>query len=249
MKQQNILLAEAQIENDTIAMDIANQRLKETKVTSPIDGVVSARTVQVGTIIASGINNIGGGTAALTLSDLSRLFVLASVDESDIGTIELGQKVEITADSYQGKKFEGKVVRIATKGKNTSNVVTFEVRVEVVSDNKALLKPEMTTNVSIIVADKKDVLILPLNALTRQGEKRVVTLAQETGQSKENHPVEVGISNGSEVEILSGVSEKDIVLVKEGVQDSQWSASSKQQKMPAPPPMMMMRPPGGGRSK
>ncbi len=82
--QQQIRIAEAQVKNDLSALDLAHERLNDTKVYSPIDGVVTARNVQIGQIISSGISNVGGGTTALTVSDLSRIFSLASVDEADM---------------------------------------------------------------------------------------------------------------------------------------------------------------------
>jgi HlyD family secretion protein len=208
---------------------------------------VSARTVQIGQIIASGINNVGGGTAMLTISDLSHIFVLASVDESDIGGVELDQKVLITADAFPGKRFFGKVVRIAAKGVNVSNVVTFEVRVEVMSDDKALLKPEMTANVEIVVAEKEDVLTLPTRAVVRKAGKTFVALKQADGSIKEDVPVTIGLSSGNDVEVQDGVQENDSVVFKKNDSDSRWKA----QTQGARPPMMMMGTPpglrGGGR--
>ena len=84
-----------------------------------MDGVVTDRKVQTGTIIASGVSNVGGGTTILTLSDLSRIYVLASVDESDIGKVQVGQPATITVDAYPSMQFAGKVVRIASKGVRT----------------------------------------------------------------------------------------------------------------------------------
>ncbi len=242
-RQQDINLAKAGNDADNIALAVANQRLSETKVVAPMDGVVSARTVQIGQIIASGINNVGGGTAMITLSDLSHIFVLASVDESDIGGVELDQKVHITADAFPGKKFFGKVVRIAAKGVNVSNVVTFEVRIEVVSDNKALLKPEMTANVDIVVAEKEDVLTIPSRAVVRKAGQTVVALKQADGSIKEDVPVTVGLSSGNDVEVQDGVQENDTVVFKKNESDSRWKA----QTQGARPPMMMMGPPAGMR--
>lgn len=246
-KRQDINLAKADNDADSIALALANQRLGETKVTAPIDGVVSARTVQIGQIIASGINNVGGGTAMMTLSDLSHMFILASVDESDIGGVELEQKVLITADAYQGKRFFGKVVRIATKGVNVSNVVTFEVRIEVLSENKTLLKPEMTGNVEIVVAEKDEALLIPARAVVRKAGQTVVALKQDDGAIKEDVPVTVGLSSGMDVEILEGLNENDTVVFKKNDSDSRWK--SQQQSM-RPSMMMMGAPPGmrgGGR--
>ena len=95
---------------------------------------------------------------------MSHIFVLASVDESDIGGVKVGQKVNITADAFPGKTFTGSVVRIATQGVNVSNVVTFEVKIEVISADKNLLKPQMTANVQVIEASKSNVVMIPMMA-------------------------------------------------------------------------------------
>src|SRR5262249_12618539 len=149
VRRQDIKLSEAQLRSDQVALANARQQLTYTKVTAPMDGVVAALNVQIGTIISSGITNVGGGTTILSLSDLSHIFVLASVDESEIGSVAIDQQAVITVDAFPGRRFRGKVVRIATRGVNVSNVVTFEVKIEVLGENKTLLKPEMTANVQI----------------------------------------------------------------------------------------------------
>ena len=94
--------------------------------------------------------------------------VLAEVDESDVGNLmrqfEAGKDlpVHMNADAFPGVDFSGKVVRIATTGVNTSNVVTFEVKIEVTSDNRNLLKPIMTVNADIVSAERPDVLTVPV---------------------------------------------------------------------------------------
>ena len=92
VKREDVKLAQCQVETDTISLETTNKRLKETKVFAPISGVISEQEVQIGQIVSSPLNNVGGGTTLLTLSDLSRIFIVASVDESDIGTVEVGQK-------------------------------------------------------------------------------------------------------------------------------------------------------------
>jgi HlyD family secretion protein len=180
IKEQDLALSEASLESDKIKLEIAEQRLSETKVVAPIAGVVSARNVQIGQIVVSPTNNVSGGTALFTLSDLSRMFIIASVDESNIGMVTLGQPVEIMADAYPEDKFDGKVIRIATKGQNVSNVVTFEVKIEVISANKSKLKPEMTTDVEIIAAQSDNALLLPSEVIRKNGEKRYVMLTPDS---------------------------------------------------------------------
>ena len=127
LKREDVSLAKADYESSQINLSIAKQKLEDTKVYAPITGVVTDRPVQTGQIISSGISNVGGGTTIMTLSDLSRLFIIASVDESDIGKVQDGHDVSITADAYTDDHFRGTVERIAQKGKSVSNVVTFDL--------------------------------------------------------------------------------------------------------------------------
>jgi HlyD family secretion protein len=223
VKKQDIELAKAEVESDQIALSNAQQNLLDTKVVAPMDGVVSALNIQTGTIISSGITNVGGGTTILTLSDLSHVFVLASVDESDIGHVAVDQDVNITTDAYAGRTFKGKVVRIATKGVNVSNVVTFEVKIEVLDQRKNLLKPEMTANVQIISAQRDDVLTVPAQAVSRKNKETVATVVKADGTNEER-PVQVGLTDGEKWELVSGLSEGETVLVRKDEQQSKWRA-------------------------
>jgi HlyD family secretion protein len=241
-RRQDVRLAEAQVESDRIRLDDAEQRLRETRVVAPMDGVVSARNVQVGQIISSGVTNVGGGTTILTLSDLSRIFILGSVDESDIGKVETGQKVIVTTDAHPGVKFMGKVARVATKGTSVSNVVTFEVKIEVVGGRKELLKPEMTANLEIVAIEKDGVLTVPVGAVSRKHGRRYVEIAKDdNGVETETREVEAGISDGTRVEVLSGLAEGERVVVKKGDSDSRWRGD--QAKMD---PLKAMHVMGGG---
>jgi HlyD family secretion protein len=228
LTRQQVKLAEADAEGDKIALDIAKDRLHDTKVFSPMDGVVASRPVEIGQIIASAVSNVGGGTTILTLSDLSRIYVLAAVDESDIGKVALDQAVTVTADAFPNKKFHGKVIRIATKGVNQSNVVTFEVKIEITGEAKALLKPEMTTNIEeILIAEKNDVLLVPSEAILRKrGGKQVVTLVKE-GAENEDVTVEPGITDGTKTEIVTGLTEGQTVLIHKGASETKWAGQQK----------------------
>ncbi len=221
MKRQDVALAKGDVESDRINLSLAQQQLKDTKVRAPMDAVVAARNVQIGQIIASGVSNVGGGTTIMTLSDLSHLFILAAVDESDIGRVKEGQQVLITADAYPGVLFHGRVVRIATRGVNTQNVVTFEVKIEVTSDNKDMLKPEMTTNVEIIAAQKDDVLVIPAEAISRRRGQPTVLVKNDDGTSA-TREVEIGVNDGFRAEVISGLQEGETVVVRRGEAESRW---------------------------
>ena len=98
--RKDVQLAEASAKAAQINLQIANDRLSDTKVYSPMDGYVTARAVQVGQIISSGISATTGGTTIMTVSDLSHIYVDAAVDQSDIGPVKLGQDANVTVDSF-----------------------------------------------------------------------------------------------------------------------------------------------------
>ncbi len=166
--RQEIPIAEAQVENDTVALEDALQRLRDTEIFAPINGIVSSRSIQEGFIVASGVSNVGGGTTAMKIIDLSRVYTIAAVDEADIAGVVPGVSATITADAHKGVEFPGKVVRVAATGLVESNVVTFDVKVEVEGRRKSLLKPEMTTNVLILVEERKNALLAPASAVVRK---------------------------------------------------------------------------------
>jgi RND family efflux transporter MFP subunit len=226
-KRQDVKLAEADVQAAQITLDQAKKQLDYTTVLAPMNGTVSSLDVQIGTIVASGINNVSGGTTIMTLSDLSHVFVEATVDEADIGSVQVGQSARVTVDSYAGKVFTGKVVRVAVKGVSESNVTTFEVKVEVTDAQKALLKPLMSANVVIVQAQRDGVLTLPTSAVTRKADKTVVKLS-----SGEEREIQLGIEGAERVEVTSGLAESDHVVVNNNEQPSRWRTQNQQQGPP-----------------
>lgn len=224
LRKQDVVLNQTEVKRAEIEMENALQRLKETRIFAPMDGVITARPVQTGQIIASGISNVGGGTSLMTLSDVSRLFINANVDESDIGKIQEGQKTVVTADAYPGRRFTGEVVRVAAKGETNSNVVTFEVKIEIDKAGRDLLKPEMTANVDIQADRRENILVLPNEAIQFGKSGYFVMKAEDGNTSGVRTPVTPGITDGLNTEIVSGLNEGDKVVVSGGMQ-SRWARS------------------------
>jgi len=220
-KRESILVAEAQLQTDQLSLKTQQNQLAYTTVTAPMGGVVSALNVQKGTIIASGTSGFSGGTTIMTISDLSRVFVMATVDESDIGDVRVGQSARITLASFPGRNFVGKVVRIATTGVNSSNVVTFEVKVEVIDEHKDLLRPEMTGNVTIVQNEKTKALMLASTDIQEKEGKYYAVMAD--GQIR---PITIGLRGSEWVEILSGLTEGDKVRVITAELPTKWKSSS-----------------------
>ena len=169
VEYENILLAREQANSDVVrartALSDAGERLSDTEIESPVDGIILQKNVEEGQIIASGISEVSGGTAIAMVADLSRVYVRTSVDEVDIGQIRPGQNATVIAEAYPDREFEGQVIRIHPQAKIEQNVTTFDVTVEI--DNKAgLLMAGMNANVEIIAGFKEDVLLIPREALT-----------------------------------------------------------------------------------
>jgi HlyD family secretion protein len=231
--RSEVRLAELAIESVKQDLQDAEQRLKDTSVYAPVDGIVTKRTAQIGTIVSSGITNVGGGTSVMTLCDFSHLYVLATVNEADIGRVRLGQSAAVRCDAFPDRTFEGKVTRISPRGTTTSSVVTFEVKLEIVGEGKQLLLLDMSTDIEIVVAAREKVLRLPSDAvLTREKTKGRYVLLPAAGAASQpaaNEPaippatgpapqtlerdVEVGVDDGSFCEIVSGLHEGDKVAI------------------------------------
>lgn len=220
LRKEDVRIAEAQVESDQLSLSDVRRRLADTEVMAPIDGVVAERNVQVGQIIASAISNVGGGTTVMKIVDLSRIYILASVDESDIGRVQTEQSVVITVDAYPEMTFPGKVVRVATKGMESSNVVTFEVKIEVEGPRRKMLKPAMTAAVEIVAVEKENVLLVPSGAINRRRNQTFVMVQGQNGA--EERVVETGASGSESVEIKSGLKEGELVLVR-GLTSSRWA--------------------------
>ncbi len=228
-RQAETELAKANLAATEAELAETQQRLSETRIYSPIAGVVTRRDVQEGQIIASGIINVAGGTTLMTVSDMSRMFVQAEVHESDIGHIvetgKLGQEVTITADAYPGRPFTGKVVQITPRGVSDARVINFMVKVEVLDEQKNLLLPKMTTDVKILARRSKDVLLLPTACLHYDRDRSYVE--RRTAGGFEKCYVRLGLSDGTQAEVLEGLAEGDEVAQGSRIV-SRWVKSTSQ---------------------
>lgn len=171
--QANVEVSRANIGVAQANLKTAQTNLDYTTITSPVNGVVIDRRVNVGqTVVAS----LSAPSLFLIAKDLSQMEVWATVNEVDVGKIKAGQDVKFTVDAYPGRVYHGKVVPQGKLPKRlnatmTQNVVTYTVVVSV--DNRdRKLDPYMTTNLSFIVEDKKDALLVPNSALRWQPSQK-----------------------------------------------------------------------------
>jgi HlyD family secretion protein len=237
--EAQVNLAGAQVKQAEAALNAAELDLKYTIIRSPVNGIVVARNIEVGQTVAA---SFATPNLFLIALDLTKMQVDTNVSESDIGGMMEGKEATFTVDAYPGQRFAGTIRQVRLAPINVQNVVTYNVVVAV--DNRDLrLKPGMTANVSIVVAQKDDVLKVPNAALRfmpprteqigREG-KPVMTQSGQRGLSAsrslvsvsrsiwkqgpegelESVEVQTGISDGSATEIVSGsLSEGDQVII------------------------------------
>lgn len=194
----------------------AQTNLGYATITSPIDGVVLSKSVEEGQTVAASFSTPELFTIA---QDLTNMQVVADVDEADIGDVKEGERVSFTVDAYPDDTFEGEVKQVRQEATTTNNVVTYEVVIS--APNADLkLKPGLTANVTIYTAERKGVLSVPSKALrfTPQketvGKMKIVDAANAKnkvwtieGNSIVAHKVNIGMTDGTNTQIVDGIAE------------------------------------------
>ncbi len=205
----------AEVSAAQASLDNNMTNLRYSKITSPVDGTVISRAVDVGQTVAASFNT---PTLFEVAKDLTKMQIETSVSEADIGKIEVGQTAKYTLDGYQDRIFEGKVTQVRLASTTTNNVVTYTVIVSV-DNTEGLVIPGMTANVSIITDEVKDALCVDNKALkftpvdnTQKYEKQGIWIQTKGGLKRYN--VELGVSDENKTQIISNeIKEGDKVVV------------------------------------
>ena len=159
--QAQVQQAEAQVQQSQAALSVAQVNLSHTTITSPIDGIVVSRDINVGQTVAA---SLSAPTLFTIANDLTKMQVIANIDQADIGLVENAKSVKFTVDAFPGKDFDGKIEQMRLNPQNVQNVVTYNVVIDV--DNpEQKLKPGMTTNLTFTIDERNNVLKVPNAAL------------------------------------------------------------------------------------
>ena len=232
----NLHQAEANVKIKQGALDKSKADLDHCTITSPIDGVVISRSVDVGQTVAASLQ---APVIFAIANDLTKMQIDSNVAEADVGVVKVEQNVDFTVDAFPMQTFHGKVVQVRNAPITVQNVVTYDTVIGV-SNSDLKLKPGMTANVSIIVAHRDDVLQIKNAALRyrppdatpsearstsspsgarsrgererRGGERTVYVLS---GSRPRSVQIKTGISDGIVTEVLDGLKEGDRVVTAE----------------------------------
>jgi HlyD family secretion protein len=169
-------LAELKNQNLQIDFETAKKKLDNYKIYSDIDGVVSEQKPKVG-------DNVKSGDVIATITDTSGLYFDIPIDELDVAKIEVGQKAEISIDALEEtavKHLSGEVTKIAFKGTSTNGVATFPITVKLAAPN-AKIKGSMSANAEILITNVEKVLMVPVEAVSKQGNKAYVWVKNGQG--------------------------------------------------------------------
>ncbi len=204
--RSSVAQAQAQVSQAKAAVDLAQVNLDHTIIRAPIDGVVVARNVDVGQTVAASLQ---APVIYLIANDLTRMQVLANIDEADVGQLAPGSQVNFTVDAYSTTVFHGTVSQVRLAPQNIQNVVTYTAVIDVRNPDLKL-KPGMTANVSVVAASRDNVLAIPNSALRfrPQGVQAASQPGREVWKLEAGKPVAVpvrlGITDGISSEIISG---------------------------------------------
>ena len=195
--------------------EISLQNLQDTManytVTSPISGTIIEKDAKVGDAVKS-------GDTLCVIYDLSYLEMVINVDELQISSLSVGQKVQITADAVQDKNYVGTVTRVSMKGASNGGTTTYPVTIRI--DETDGLRPGMNANAEIVVAEANNALVVPNAAVIRGGYVLVSKKSPSAANAVEDMDapdgyvyvkVETGVSDDSYTEIKSGLQEDDTV--------------------------------------
>ena len=159
--QAQVQQAAAQVQQAQAALSLAEVNLSHTTITSPIDGIVVSRDVNVGQTVAA---SLSAPTLFTIANDLTQMQVIANIDQADIGLVEQAKSVKFSVDAFPGKDFDGKIAEMRLNPTNVQNVVTYNVVINVENPEQKL-KPGMTANLTITIDERNDVLKVPNSAL------------------------------------------------------------------------------------
>ena len=237
--QENYAQAKSTLVRTQVSYENAKISLDDTVVRSPVSGTVISRPVEVGQVISSPTQAVGGGTVLMTMADLSKVRVRALVDEIDVGKVSIGQKVSIKVAAYRDKEFFGIVSKIEPKARVEQNVTTFPVLIDIDNDENLLLLG-MNTDVVIDVLNKDVALSTP--SMSLRTRKDIYSAASIINISKNDVDVfladkvdgenfnkfivikdsssgplltwvEIGVSDLSNVEIVNGLNNGDTIFI------------------------------------
>ena len=225
---QKALVSQQQLDQSETSLKVTGSLLKQAEanlqyarvqlsyatIYSPISGVIASVSTQEGEAVSASL----AAPTFVSIIDLTRLEVQVFVDETDIGKIQAGQEAHFTVDTYADRDFKGAVTAIYPKAVIQDNVVNYVVTLTITDFQEKTLRPEMTTNVTIRLETRKNVLAVPTNSILREQGERYVTVVDDGVISQRK--IKAGWKDNGFTEIVSGLEEGETILATPANQEN-----------------------------
>lgn len=233
-RQEDIAQAQAEVTQAQGALQTIETQIEDAVIRAPFSGVVITRYADPGDFVAptTSASEDSSATSSSILMLGSTYQVVANVAESNIGSIKVGQPVTIKADAYLEQTFRGKVAQIAEGATVESNVTSFQVRIDILSDAKHQLRSGMNVDVEFHVGKLNGAIVVPTVAIVRQTNQTGVLVLGVDGKPMFT-PVETGVTIGNQTQIISGLQGNEQVVISG---PSQTPASGGRSILPGRPP-------------
>ena len=217
--ENNAQGAQRRVEQARAGLNQAKVSLNYTTLTSPMDGVVTARRIEQGETAVIGVQN-QPGTVLLTISDMSKVEAEMEVDEASIPSVKLGQRAEIRIDAYPNKVFDGEVTEVGGSPilkLNTNEAIKFKVKVRI-KNPPLTIKPGLSTQADIFTGSRENVVAVPLQALVTREIKLKEGEVAKPGAPRDEEGVYLSESNKSRfIPIKTGLLGDLNIEVTEGL--------------------------------
>jgi HlyD family secretion protein len=204
-RPSDITILEQQVALSQLSVDNVNAQLADARLISPIDGTVLSIDLDVG-------ETVGGYSPVAVVANTLSLVVKGDVDEIDIGRVTVGQPVTVTLDAYPGVKMPGKIDELAPGATQKQGSTVYQATISFTPGAGVVPREGMAANVDITAQRKDDVLLLPNRAFETVGTREYVTIRD--GDTTRKVEVETGLSNSTDTEIISGVTEGQEVVLR-----------------------------------
>ncbi len=185
----------------------------ETAVRAPVDGHILERLVDVGDPVVP-LTSYQPGTELMKIADMGDLVFRGTVDEIDVGKLKEGMAVEMRVGPLPDERIPGKLTKISPQSRKVENAIVFDTEIEIAGDEKGTLRSGYSATADIILREKKGVLLIPERVLEFRNDSTFVKVPNPEGEDSLEVAVETGMSDGINIEIVSGLREGDEILEK-----------------------------------
>jgi HlyD family secretion protein len=189
-----------------------NSEAANTLVRSTIEGMVLDVPVEIGNSVIE-LNNFNEGTTIATVADMSDLIFEGMVDESEVGKIAEGMELILTVGAIENEKFDAELEYISPKGEDVSGSIQFQIKAAVDLKDNQFIRAGYSANANVVLDKRENVLAINEGLVQYEGENKTYVEVAIGDQNYERRDVELGLSDGIIVEVLSGVTEEDEIKV------------------------------------